>query len=67
LNAPEVKDVFAQIVHAAQKRSTMTLIYGAKEHNEAVVLQPVFKRATAKLGKRNIAKEDHVNANPGFK
>ena len=38
--------------HAAQKHSAMTLIYGAKdmEHNEAVVLAPIFKRAAAKLG-----------------
>jgi uncharacterized protein YeaO (DUF488 family) len=30
----------------------MTLIYGAKdtEHNEAVVLAPIFKRVAAKLG-----------------
>ena len=60
LSAPEVEDAIAQIVQAAQNRSTMTLIYGAKdtEHNEAVVLQPVFKRAAAKAGKRKLAKED---------
>lgn len=53
LNAPEVKDAIARIVQAAQNRSTMTLIYGARdtEHNEAVVLQPIFKKAAAKAGK----------------
>ena len=40
LTAPEMKDAIAQVVNAAHKHSTMTLIYGAKdtEHNEAVVL-----------------------------
>jgi uncharacterized protein YeaO (DUF488 family) len=52
LKAPESKDAVAQIVHSAQKHSAMTLIYGAKdmEHNEAVALAPIFKRAAAKLG-----------------
>jgi uncharacterized protein YeaO (DUF488 family) len=52
LKAPEMKNAIAQIVHAAQKHSAMTLIYGAKdtEHNEAVVLAPIFKRAAAKVG-----------------
>ena len=51
LKAPEIKKAIAQIVLAAQTHSTMTLIYGAHdtEHNEAVVLQPIFKRAAAKV------------------
>jgi uncharacterized protein YeaO (DUF488 family) len=53
LKAPEIKEAIAQIVRAAQKDSAMTLIYGAKdtEHNEAVVLQPIFKRAAARVQK----------------
>ena len=52
LKAPEMKHAIAQIVHAAEKHSVMTLVYGAKdtEHNEAVVLAPIFKRAAAKVG-----------------
>jgi len=50
LKTPETKDAIAQIVHTAQKHSAITLIYGAKdtEHNEALVLQPIFKRAAAR-------------------
>jgi uncharacterized protein YeaO (DUF488 family) len=46
-------DAITQVVSAAHKHSTMTLIYGAKdtEHNEAVVLLPFFKRAAAHLAK----------------
>ena len=53
LAAPEMKDSIVQIVRAAQKASTMTLIYGAKDtvHNEAVVLQPIFRRTAAKVEK----------------
>ncbi len=53
LTAPEMKDAIAQILNAAHKHSTMTLIYGAKDtkHNEAVVLASIFKRAAAKAGK----------------
>ena len=52
LATPEIKDLIVQIVRAAQKYTTMTLIYGAKDtvHNEAVVLQPIFKRAATKVG-----------------
>ena len=48
-----MKNAIAQIVHAAQKHSAMTLIYAAKdiEHNEEVVLAHIFKRAAAKVGK----------------
>lgn len=47
LAAPETKDAIVRVAKAADKHSTMTLIYGAKdtEHNEAVVLLPFFKRA----------------------
>jgi uncharacterized protein YeaO (DUF488 family) len=43
---PEAKKAIADTVHAAQKYSAITLIYAAKdtEHNEAVVLQNLFKR-----------------------
>ena len=52
LTAPEMKASIVQIVRAAQKHTTMTLIYGAKDtvHNEAIVLQPIFKRAAVKVG-----------------
>ena len=52
LAAPEMKNSIVQIVRAAQKYTTMTLIYGAKDtvHNEAIVLQPIFQRAAAKVG-----------------
>lgn len=50
LAAPEMEHAILQLVHAARNHSAMTLIYAAKdaEHNEAVVLRPVFKRAAAK-------------------
>jgi uncharacterized protein YeaO (DUF488 family) len=54
LTAADMKDdAITQVVSAAHKHSTMTLIYGAKdtEHNEAVVLLPFFKRAAAHLAK----------------
>jgi uncharacterized protein YeaO (DUF488 family) len=53
LASPEARDAIEQIVHAAQRHCAMTLIYGAKdtEHNEAVVLAPIFKRAATKAGK----------------
>jgi uncharacterized protein YeaO (DUF488 family) len=46
LKAPEVKKAIVDTVHAAQKYSAITLIYAAKDtkHNEAVVLQVIFKR-----------------------
>jgi uncharacterized protein YeaO (DUF488 family) len=46
LKSPKVKKVIADTVLAAQKYSAITLIYAAKdtEHNEAVVLQAIFKR-----------------------
>ena len=53
LETPEGEDAIARVVNAAHKHSIMTLIYGAKdtEHNEAVVLLPLFKRAAARLAK----------------
>lgn len=46
LKSPKVKKAIADTVLAAQKYSAITLIYAAKdtEHNEAVVLQAIFKR-----------------------
>jgi uncharacterized protein YeaO (DUF488 family) len=46
LKAPKLKKAIADTVHAARKHSKITLIYAAKdtEHNEAVVLQAIFKR-----------------------
>jgi hypothetical protein len=42
----EVRATITQTIHAAQKRSAIALVYGAKdtEHNEAIVLQRIFKR-----------------------
>jgi len=47
LKGPKLRKMIADTVQAAKKQSTITLVYGAKdtEHNEAVVLQPIFKRA----------------------
>jgi len=46
LKNPNAKKAIADTVHAAQKHSAITLIYAAKdiEHNEAVVLQTLFKK-----------------------
>jgi uncharacterized protein YeaO (DUF488 family) len=46
LKAPEAKKAIADTVRAAKKYSAIALIYAAKdtEHNEAVVLQDLFKR-----------------------
>jgi uncharacterized protein YeaO (DUF488 family) len=46
LKAPTLKKAIADTLHAARKHSKITLIYAAKdtEHNEAVVLQAIFKR-----------------------
>jgi uncharacterized protein YeaO (DUF488 family) len=48
-----MKDAMDRVVNAAHKHSTMTLIYGAEdtEHNEALVLLPLFHRAAAHLVK----------------
>ncbi len=46
LKSPNLKKTIADTVQAATKHSTITLIYAAKdtEHNEAVVLQAIFKK-----------------------
>jgi uncharacterized protein YeaO (DUF488 family) len=46
LKAPTLKKAIADILYAARKHSKITQIYAAKdtEHNEAVVLQAIFKR-----------------------
>ncbi len=46
LKSPTLQAKIAETLQAAKKHSTITLIYAAKdtEHNEAVVLQPIFKR-----------------------
>jgi uncharacterized protein YeaO (DUF488 family) len=46
LRSPAARRAIAQIIHVAKRSPTITLLYGAKdtEHNEAVVLQGVFKR-----------------------
>jgi len=46
LKNPEVKSTITKTIRAAGDVSAITLIYGAKdtEHNEAMVLLPVFKR-----------------------
>ncbi|HEV2273737.1 MAG TPA: DUF488 family protein [Acidobacteriaceae bacterium] len=59
LAAPESKNTIAQLVHGAQKQPAITLIYGTKdtEHNEAIVLQPLFQRAAAKAAKEPVSPE----------
>lgn len=46
LKNPKLRKTIADTVQAARKRSAITLVYAAKdtEHNEAAVLQPIFKR-----------------------
>jgi uncharacterized protein YeaO (DUF488 family) len=46
LKDPELQTIIADTVQKAKKHSTITLIYAAKdtEHNEAVVLQALFKK-----------------------
>lgn len=46
LKDPELQKTIADTVQQAKKHSTITLIYAAKdtEHNEAVVLQALFKK-----------------------
>ena len=42
----EVRATITQTIHAAAKWNAITLIYGAKdaEHNEAIILQRIFRR-----------------------
>jgi uncharacterized protein YeaO (DUF488 family) len=46
IEEPKLQKTIADTLQAAGKHSTITLIYAAKdiEHNEAVVLQAIFKR-----------------------
>ncbi len=46
LKAPKAQKAIADTLRAAGKQSRITLIYGARDtqHNEAVVLQEIFKR-----------------------
>ncbi|MGB6132812.1 MAG: DUF488 family protein [Acidobacteriaceae bacterium] len=46
LKSPKLQKIIADTLQAARKHSTITLIYAAKDtqHNEAVVLQAIFKR-----------------------
>lgn len=46
LKNPKLRKMIADTVQAAEKQSTITLVYAAKdtEHNEAVVLQAIFKK-----------------------
>jgi len=46
LKDPELQRTIADTVQKAKKHFTITLIYAAKdtEHNEAVVLQALFKK-----------------------
>ena len=57
LKSPEVRTAIIQTIHAAQKWPAITLVYGAKdtEHNEAIVLQRIFKQiasSTSSTSKR---------------
>lgn len=51
LKAPERREAIAAIVKAARGSQKLTLVYGAKDtaHNEAVVLQSVFRRAAGRV------------------
>jgi uncharacterized protein YeaO (DUF488 family) len=46
LKSPKLQKKIADTLQSAKKHSTITLIYAAKDtkHNEAVVLQAIFKR-----------------------
>ena len=59
LKNPEVRATITQTIHAAAKRNAITLIYGAKdtEHNEAIMLQRIFKRIASSKLSENRSKE----------
>jgi uncharacterized protein YeaO (DUF488 family) len=46
LKSPKAQKAIGETLQSAMKHSTITLIYGARdtEHNEAIVLQDIFKR-----------------------
>ncbi len=50
LKNAEAQETITRTIQAARGRSAMTLIYGAKdtEHNEAIVLLPVFRRVASR-------------------
>ena len=66
LKNPETRRTIAATIAAARRTSAITLVYGANdtEHNEAVVLQGIFKRiaraessvSTGHEGRRKVAK-----------
>lgn len=51
LKNAEAQATITRTIQAARRRSAMTLIYGAKdtEHNEAIVLLPVFRRVASRV------------------
>lgn len=59
LKNPEARATIAQTIHAAQKRSAITLVYGAKdtEHNEAIVLRGIFMRIASSKSNASKARE----------
>jgi uncharacterized protein YeaO (DUF488 family) len=59
LKDPEVRATIAQTIHAARKRNAITLLYGAKdmEHNEAIVLQRLFRRIASSQSSLSKASE----------
>ena len=63
LKNPEVRATITQTIHAAAKRNAITLIYGAKdtEHNEAIMLQRIFKRIASSKLSENRRKELKTN------
>jgi uncharacterized protein YeaO (DUF488 family) len=58
LKNPDVRATIIQIIHAAGKRKAITLVYGAKdmEHNEAIVLQGIFRRIAASTSSESKAR-----------
>ncbi len=46
LKNPGVRAAIAQTIRAAAKHNAITLVYGAKDtkHNEAIILQRIFRR-----------------------
>ena len=59
LKNPEVRATITQTIHAAAKRNAITLVYGAKdaEHNEAMILQRIFRRMASKSGDSQSTRE----------
>ena len=59
LKSPEARATITQTIHAAQKWPAITLVYGAKDtaHNEAIVLQGIFKRIASSNSGASKARE----------